>query len=299
MKTPLLPRFTPRSLSAVAIGSMLCLSAGAWAAPANPRVIGTESVHQEASLTSPTAVAGLGGEVTLVAMDKLYNVPNVITSHGHIEVDPEGLAEGTYTVSASMLSGSNQVLLGTLTIPVPVTSSTSTVVEDPGDVDTSAVEFGGDGTPLPAGIDLLDVGGVLVSDSNNNVVLSADLTSAGISKTFHVESAIVAGPAAPAAKGHLSILSKVRANSKGLNLFALAAKGLPKNITATLAIDGQDVATIQTGRRGAMAILRHVGKAHPKGKRYINELPPTVDLQSIQTISVHDATAAELFHINL
>ena len=288
----------PRSLSAIAIGSMLAISTGgAWAASTPDRVITTETVHVEASLTPPTPAAGLGGEVTLVANDKLFSGTTPVRSQGHIEVNQEGLADGTYTVTATLASGSNQVILGNLVLPVPVTSSTTA---EPDDVDAAEAEFGGDGVPLPAGLDLLDVSGIVISDSNSATVLSADLSAANaISSTFHVESSLVAGPAAPLARGHLSLISKSRKNWPGLRIFSLMAKGLPRNATVALAINGQDVATVLTGRLGTMAVLRHIGKPHLRGHRYINELPPSVDLSAIQTLSVHYAGGAELFHINL
>ena len=298
-------RRTPHLLQAIATISLLSLSVRAQAVTGNGPRTGTEDVLKVVVLTSATSgTAGsqLRGDITLAATDNLFASTHRVVSKGRLNIDPDGLPTGTYNVTATVKSGTAPVVLGQFNVAAPGTSGTGSV--SPTDRENAAetvVKFGGSGTALPAGLDLFDVTGVVISDTNSHPMLTANLATPSNSITFalHVESAIASGTAAPRAQGHLTMLARDHKHWPGIHTFELFAKNLPANISASLAVNGVDVGIVQTGKNGRLLIVRHAGVAHRKGIPYVNVLPPTVGLFDINTLSVHYPGGVELFRIDL
>jgi hypothetical protein len=67
-------------------------------------------------------------------------------------------------------------------------------------------------------------------------------------------------------------------------VLAVKAYGLPASTTYTYAVDGTDIGTVTTGTTGA---LRLVATEKPSG----GTLPDTIDLFTVTSVTVHDASA--------
>jgi hypothetical protein len=139
--------------------------------------------------------------------------------------------------------------------------------------------FGGPrGIPFPDGIDPFDIASLAISDSNSNVLFTADLSTITNGALF-ARTPIVSGTSL-SAMGTAEIHAFAKA---GVVTGALVvnASGLPESTTYTYAINGTDIATVTTGSAGS---LKLVATEEPSG----GTLPDTVDLFTVTTVTVHD-----------
>ncbi len=205
------------------------------------------------------------------------------TDHGSLDVHTKGLEAGTYTVTAVTGTGTGSVTLGTFIVGAPGASGT-TSWDHPHDWshDRSDARFGGPrGIPFPDGLDPFDLASLAISDSNSNVLFTADLTTIS-NGAYDARTPIVSGTTVTATGG-----ARIHAFAKdGVVTGALSVKayGLPASTTYTYAIDGTDIGPVTTGTTGA---LRLVATEKPGG----GTLPDTVNLFSVTSVTVHDASA--------
>ncbi len=108
---------------------------------------------------------------------------------------------------------------------------------------------------LPSGVDPMDIGQILLSDSNGNVVLIGDVLAPS-SKTavkFKAVVKVMPGVAAPKARGRAQVQSIVQ-KRKQIDRFTLATYGLPANSPFAVHVNGKQVATAKSNKRGNLMI---------------------------------------------
>jgi len=250
------------------------------------------------------------------------------STRGAIDVSVTGYAPGAYTVSAVTESASLPVVLGTLTVTsgsIPiwsgsnpilpivyngVASSPAVIVLPPWGFTTGYAHFGGKHHPFPGGFSPFDVDTLSLSDSNGNVVSTATLTPVP-DGYYHAISPLAAGTSSPGATGFALIrastppvfeplaqaISRVKASVWGgpvpvvppIIIFhpttgelVIHAHGLPASDTLTYAADGTDLGTVTTGTSGNLYVHATQGDG--------GTLPSTLDLFSVETVTVHDAS---------
>jgi len=202
------------------------------------------------------------------------------TDRGSLDVRTTGLEAGIYTVSAVTESSTTPVTLGTFDVRAPRTSGSAPAPMAPRRVTTNS-RFGGPrGIPFPNGVDPFDLSSLAISDSNANVLFTADLTTA-TNGAFSASTPIVSGSGVTAI-GSAQIHALARDGVVNGTL-TVKARGLPANTTYTYAIDGADTGTVTTGSRGS---LRLVATEKPAG----GTLPPTVNLFTVTSVAVLDGS---------
>lgn len=182
-----------------------------------------------------------------------------------VQVRVSGLDAGTYPVTAVLISDGSTVSLGDLT------------VSNSGD--TSRADL-----LLPAGVDITDLGQIVVSDSLANALLVGDVNGAapGTMTNFRANIRITPGPGAPNAKGRASLNLNQRRGHR-VEHFSLMANKLPANTTFNIIVDGSQHGTV-TSRKNGQVVLRSLDGA---------------DLSSVRDISLvsaSDATEALSVH---
>jgi hypothetical protein len=199
------------------------------------------------------------------------------TDHGTLAVHTQGLEPGTYTVSAVTVSDSTPVTLGTFDVKAPRVSGTTPAAWRG---DRGGANFGRRGIAFPDGFDPFDIASLAISDSNANVLFTADLTTI-TNGEFLAQTPIVSGTEVTA-KGVAEIHAIAKA---GVVTGALSkrATGLPVSTAYTYAIDGTDIGPVTTGATGHLNL---VATEKPTG----GTLPSTVDLFTVTTVTVHDST---------
>jgi hypothetical protein len=192
-----------------------------------------------------------------------------------MDVHTKGLAIGTYTVSAVTATGTAPVTLGTFNVKAPRTSGTT-----PPEMRNlkSNVDFGGPrGIAFPDGFDPFDITSLAISDSNANVLFTADLTTIS-NGVYYARTPIVSESTGITGGAQIRAFAKAGVVKGGLSI---RASGLPASTTYTYAIDGTDIGTVTTGSSGSLALL---ATEAPSG----GTLPDTVDLFTVTLVTVHD-----------
>jgi len=201
------------------------------------------------------------------------------TDHGSLDVHTVGLSDGTYTVTAVTETGTTPVTLGTFDVNAPLGSGTGTL---PPRRARTHTDFGGLGPraiAFPDGLDPFNIASLAISDSNANVLFTADLTAI-TNGAFYARTPIVSGTSMSGAKG----LAQIRAFSRGgvvNGALVIFASGLPASTTYTYAVNGTDVGPVTTGSAGS---LKLAATAKPSG----GTLPDTIDLFTVTTVTLHD-----------
>lgn len=257
-------------------------------------VQGDEEVQEEVALL-PTASAPADARGS--AEVEADNEDGITRAKLKIEV--EGLVPGTYTVSVvSAADGTTTTVLGTF--PVEADNNDSDDGHDANEGNdgndgndendnqqgadeaslenqtAGEIEIGDEhGFAFPEGFNSLDIGSVLISDADGNVVLQGDFSdTSALSKghfTAHVK--ISPGPAAPAASGHVRVSSRVRRHTVRQK-FLLVADNVPVDATLTLHVNGQAMGQVKTTHAGKVMLKR---------------LPAGVLAQRMTSISLEDA----------
>ena len=238
-----------------------------------PCVSGTGSFE---SLTIRVAFTATSGTTT-TATGILQATDLNGTDSGSLAIRTAGLSAGTYTVSAVTDTGTAAETLGAFDVKVPGTSGAGGPAH-PQDIKTST-QFGGPrGIPFPAGLDPFSIASLAISDSNANVLFTADLTAV-LNGALYARTPIVSGTsvtATGAAQIHAFAKAGIVAGALVVN-----ASGLPDSTTYTYAINGTDITTVTTGSAGS---LKLVATEQPVG----GTLPDTVDLFTVTSVTVHD-----------
>lgn len=192
------------------------------------------------------------------------------TDKGSVCVRTEGLAAGTFTVDAATVTGTAPVALGTFT------------VGDEGDGPAcTKTRFGGPrGIAFPDGIDPFDIASLAISDSNANVLFTADLTTITDGSIF-ARTPIVSGTTVTAA-GVACIHACAKAGVVTGTL-TVAASGLPAGASYTYDVNGTEIGPVTTGSGGSLKV---VATENPTN----GTLPAAVDLFTVTSVAVYDAS---------
>jgi len=185
---------------------------------------------------------------------------------GHIEVKTKGLLPGTYTVTIYNRAQDASAILGTFTVG-------GSHHDDDGEGDGEGEHSGGSDDnenegdagngeggaefPLPDNIGVLDVGVISIVDAGGAEVLRGDFASADSMLVGNISATVPAsgGEAAPGASGIAAIKGHVRRGHAN-GVFALTARQLPPRTTMILNVNGTDVSSMRTNRRGELRVRK-------------------------------------------
>jgi hypothetical protein len=200
------------------------------------------------------------------------------TDHGSLDIRTKGLISGTYTVTAVTTSGSAAVTLGTFAVKGPTVSGSDVT---PISHARSNTCFGGRrGIAFPDGFDPFDITSLAISDSNSNILFSADLTVI-TDASFDARTPAVTGTSVSGATGYVQLHAVAKAGVVS-GFLAISATGLPASTTYTHAINGTDIDTVTTGSGGGLKLFATEGAS--------GTLPSTVDLFTVTSVTVHDSS---------
>jgi hypothetical protein len=232
-------------------------------------VTGTfDSTNSKLQLTGSVAVNGTSVQVTGIANIESEDANGTVTDE--VEIQTKGLPADTYTVAITKVSDGTTLTLGTFTVTAPPTG------KHHGDR-RQGVTFGTTvGQPLPAGFDPTDIATVTVTGSLANLVLSGDFSTATTSTRSVTIVDITAGSVAPNAAGTVTIETDTPPSGVPQSRFLLEAENLPASSSYTLAINGTDVEAVTTNSHGRL---------------FVRTLPSTVDISTITSVTVHDASS--------
>lgn len=244
------------------------------------------------------------------------------STSGKISVSVSGYNPGVYTVSTVTESSSSTVVLGTLTVTsgsFPSLSGSGTGLHIPANViiglifkflNSGQAVFGGKAAPFPAGFSPFDVATLSLSDSNSNVVATTILTPVP-SGYYTALSPLTGGTATgyaliradtpprlipllgstignllTAASSAISPIidpvPPIAFRGPQTGALVIHAHGLPASTELTYAADGTDIGTATTDSVGNLTVYAAQG--------YKRKLPSTLDLFSVTTVTVHDAS---------
>jgi len=150
-----------------------------------------------------------------------------------LQVKTFNLEAGTYSAAANLVNNSNIIL---------------------GDLITTTSRGRGDFV-LPAGVTVLDISQVTVSDASTNVVLIGDInsTTPGTTTSFNGNVKLTAGPGAPNGKGKAQIKVAHRHGTTS-ERFTLIASKLSPRTTYDIVVNGVSVGTVTSKKNGSVAI---------------------------------------------
>jgi hypothetical protein len=245
------------------------------------QVDGSEELEQKIRL-EPTAEApdGARGKAELEVEDE-----DGVTT-GDLEVETEGLLEGTYSVTTTSLSDGTATLLGTFDVTAShcedgdegdddqgedvagvaeVSQSDSDDDDDQGDNDNQGenetegdCEIGSEAEfAFPDGFNALDIATVEIADASGVVVLRGDFTNLEQVKkcNLKINVQVTPGEAAPAATGKAAM--RVRAKRHVVHqAFLLTAENVPANTSLDVKVNGQSAGSVRTKRNGKVAMRR-------------------------------------------
>jgi len=202
----------------------------------------------QSTLTEQTSFVATSG-TTITGKARIYAVTVAGTTTGVIEAGIKGLAAGNYTASAVTTTGTD--VLGTFTVATaktgrPVMRGRWTLLE-----------YGQRHHPLPAGLNPLDIGQLVVTGSGTGALaatadFSACLTNGEASLTQSTP--VTGGTTAPKASGEIKLWTAIISGTHS-GVVDIEAKNLPANTSATVSVDGVDKGTVTTGTHGKLRVL--------------------------------------------
>jgi len=195
-----------------------------------------------------------------------------------VKVETLGLLVGTYTTSITDTTGTNTYTLGTFDV-----HAWSNLVDG-----TKAAlgpfwsnTVGGASFPLPAGLDPTNVTTITITDTNGLVDLTGDFANARrrIPCVFDTHISLVPGPLCANLLGTARLhIEVVKGNTHGS--LSLIASGAPPKATLNLFVNGVQIGTVKSDRRGRLAV---------------NKLPKGTDLLGLTTIAAEDTAGNVAF----
>jgi len=212
-----------------------------------------------------------GTETTAKGMIQAINQSG--TDSGSLNVTAHGLAPGLYTVSGVSLSSTTPVTIGTF----EVGSNADT------DSPASPPRYGG---PLhrghhlefPSALDPFNVGSLAISDSNANVLFTADLATIA-NAVFVAQAPVVSGTATLGSAG-IHAVARDGVIHGGLTL---CATGLTASATYNYSVDGTSAGTATADANGS---LRFKATESSTG----GTLPGGIDLFTVTIVTVTDSS---------
>jgi hypothetical protein len=236
--------------------------------PPPPRVI-QEFIVLADTTNAPARVMGRA------AMEgEIDGSTNTVT----VKVETLGLLVGSYTTSITDTTGTNTYTLGTFDVHVWSNWVVGTkAVLGPFRSNT----VGGASFPLPAGLDPTNVTTIAITDTNGLADLTGDFANAHrpIPCVFDTLISLVPGPLCTNLLGTARLhIDAVKGNTHGS--FSLIASGAPAKATLNLFVNGVQIGTVKSDRRGRLTI---------------NKLPKGTDLLGVTTIAAEDAAGNVAF----
>jgi hypothetical protein len=182
-------------------------------------------------------------------------------------LEPQGLPAGTYSVSVTLKSDGSTVQLGSFAVGAAGTNGDDDGVDD-GQGDQSGddqetddgqgeVEFGNDTSiPFPANFNAFDIATISVSDANNVVLFTADLTNTVTASSMNISANVQAkgGPGNPSATGS-AVLTAVNTHGKVKGSLQLSGRGLLPSTPLTVAINGIAAKKVNSDKSGNVKVL--------------------------------------------
>jgi len=194
------------------------------------------------------------------------------TNTATLGVEASGLLVGTYTASITD-TATNTYTLGTFDVAVR-TNRCDGPLRPSLVVWTNTCAFGEGDFPLPAGLDPTNVVTVAIADANGLVDLTGDFTNPRrpIPCSFNTLVPLTPGPGGMNLWGNAWLEIKVL-NGKARGKFSLTAYGVPAHMTMNLVVNGAQVGTIKSNRRGIVTLKK---------------LPKGTDLTSLTSVQADD-----------
>jgi len=243
---------------------------GGWRDHAGNCVQGTETFKARVHLVATDAApAGSGG----VAKIRGQNQEGTVTAS--LAINLHGLLAGDYTVGISNLIDGSIVAVGQVTV-VDCSSfqGGDDDADDNDDQDGDCCgdqQSGGSGDctfgraviQLDPSIDPTAIGSLLVTDTNDTLVLAGDVIQNGACE-HHGQVRIKAGPGAPHANG-IATADSASANGWSHGQFSFSASNVPANSTFNLFVNGKSFGRVRSGPRGHIILQNvRVSKAQVK-----------------------------------
>jgi hypothetical protein len=217
---------------------------------------GSETLIASVDLIATTnAPAGAGGFARLIS----DNEDGVVTSS--LSMTITGLDAGVYTISIVKKSDGSTVDLGQVQIGGCGDGDDGDDNDDENDDGDKCcslgVEISENDIQLPDGLDPLDVGQILVSDSNGNVLLVGDLVNATGKSVIRFRAKLRVGPGTLSLQttGRAQALSTAR-KTRRVDRFTMIGYGVQPSTIFTVRVNGQDVGTVKSNRRGNVLVRK-------------------------------------------
>ncbi len=217
---------------------------------------GSETLIASVDLIATTnAPAGAGGFARLIS----DNEDGVVTSS--LSMTITGLDAGVYTISIVKKSDGSTVDLGQVQIGGCGDGDDGDDNDDENDDGDKCcslgVEISENDIQLPDGLDPLDVGQILVSDSNGNVLLAGDLVNATGKSVIRFRAKLRVGPGTLSLQttGRAQALSTAR-KTRRVDRFTMIGYGVQPSTIFTVRVNGQDVGTVKSNRRGNVLVRK-------------------------------------------
>jgi hypothetical protein len=201
---------------------------------------GSEQLHANIVLVATNnAPAGASGDAKLEAED------DEGTQKTQLSVETQGLAPGDYTASIVKKSDGSTVTLGTITVSGSETNHHTEEVEND------------NGLQLPPGVNAMDIASIVVSDAQGNPVLVGDVLDAAAKSVVRFNATVRITPEGTnsTATGKAVMQSAIRSGRQA-SRFTLRASGLPPSSTLSVNVNGQNVGTIATNKKGKTLISK-------------------------------------------
>lgn len=236
-----------------------------------------EMLREQVSLVSGTTISGDASLEAAVVSG---------TTSATLDLAPDGLTSGTYNVTATLKSGTDQVLLGSFEVVDSGTSTTLTGTDSSPLLDNEVVFGGTDGIPLPQDLNPFNIATITISGTDNVAVLTADFTNVSdiAAGRLHVVVSGTGGVAAPTATGHLVVNARVHRGRLG-GLFNLVGHNLPGKTMLELAINGTDVRAVRTDRRGNLHVIAVLHGNAANNHKHSRQSP--INAFGTEAISIH------------
>jgi len=219
---------------------------------------GSETLIASVDLLPPTnAPSAAGGFAKLIS----DNEDGVITSSLSLTIT--GLDAGVYTLSVVKKSDGSTVDLGQVQIGGCGDGDDEDDDDNQGDDDggdkccSLGVQISDQEIQLPDGVDPLDVGQLLVLDSNGNLVLTGDFVNATGTTVIKFRAKLRVGP------GTLSVQTTGRAQAlstshkaRRIDRFTMLGYGVTPSTVFTVRVNGQEAGTVKSNRRGNVLVRK-------------------------------------------
>jgi len=231
------------------------------------QIEGTETLDVDILMT-PTASAPAGSSIEL----SLEAEDDEGTTKAELKLETKGLPAGTYSVSVTLKSDGSTVALGTFTVDA----------QGEAEIEFSTNPEDSEEAPFPANFNPFDIATVSVSDANNVVLFTADLTNATAVKTMDLNASVRAtpGPSDPSATGN-AVLTAHASSGKTTGMLVLNGHGIPASTAMTLVINHANVKKVSSDKAGNVSI-----SITPKGKN--GAVARGITLFKVTSMSLHD-----------